>query len=214
MGWWERHFGGTSRGRVVAFLRRGRRSVEELAAELGLTDNAVRAHLSALERLGLVASAGVRRDGTVGKPATMYEIAPGADVVFSSAYAPMLGALAAELADRATPEELERLLRAAGRRLAPPVDDAPDGAADPDARALAALALLRDLGGDADLVRHGDADVIEAHGCPLGEAVAVRPELCKAVEALLSEVTRVPVREECDRSGRPRCRFVLGGPSR
>jgi DNA-binding transcriptional ArsR family regulator len=40
----ERFFAHT-RGQVVALLRHGDRTVEELAQALGLTDNAVRAHL-------------------------------------------------------------------------------------------------------------------------------------------------------------------------
>ena len=40
-----------------------------MAAALGLTDNAVRAHLTALERDGVVNAGGVRRAGTAGKPA-------------------------------------------------------------------------------------------------------------------------------------------------
>jgi predicted ArsR family transcriptional regulator len=214
MGWWERHFGDTSRGRVVALLRRGRRSVEELAAQLGLTDNAVRAQLAALERDGVVASAGVRRAGTVGKPATLYEIAPGADVLFSSAYAPVLAALLAELGDRTAPGELERLLRDVGRRLARAVGSEAAPADTAERRARLALAVLGELGGDADLARADGAWVIRSHGCPLGQAVAVRPELCRAVEVMLSEVTRVPVHERCDRDGPPRCRFVIGADAR
>ena len=73
MAWWQRMFGGSSRGRVVALLRRGDRTVEELAAALGLTDNAVRAQLALLERENVVRATGVRRDGTVGKPATAWQ---------------------------------------------------------------------------------------------------------------------------------------------
>jgi predicted ArsR family transcriptional regulator len=75
MRWWEKHFGDSTRGRIVAILRRGWRSVDEIAATLGLTDNAVRAHIATLERDGVVAAAGSRRDGTVGKPATLYGVA-------------------------------------------------------------------------------------------------------------------------------------------
>jgi predicted ArsR family transcriptional regulator len=58
----ERFFGST-RGRLVRLLRGAARTVEELAAALALTDNAVRAHLATLERDGLVQQAGVRRGG-------------------------------------------------------------------------------------------------------------------------------------------------------
>src|SRR5947199_106053 len=48
MSLWEREHGGTTRGQIVTLLRGGVRSVDELANELGLTDNAVRAHLAVL----------------------------------------------------------------------------------------------------------------------------------------------------------------------
>ena len=45
---WKDRVLGSTRGRVIALLRRGPRTVNELADDLGLTDNAVRTHLSAL----------------------------------------------------------------------------------------------------------------------------------------------------------------------
>ena len=65
MGWWQRQFGNSTRGRIVALLRRGRRSVDELAVDLGITDNAVRAQLSSLARDGVIVDMGARREGLV-----------------------------------------------------------------------------------------------------------------------------------------------------
>ena len=209
MAMWERQFGGSTRGRLVALLRRGQRSVEELAEALGVTDNAVRAQLTALERDGLVVAAGVRRSGTAGKPATVYGLAPGTDALFSRAYAPVLAALLQELGDRMLPTELDALLRGVGRRLAPGVTRA---AAYVD-RVHAAAALLGDLGGDADLVRTEAGYAILAHGCPLARAVSARPETCRAVEQLLAEVTGTAVQEHCDRADGPRCRFAISAPA-
>jgi predicted ArsR family transcriptional regulator len=93
---WEREYGSTTRGHIVTLLRGGQRSVDELAAELGLTDNAVRAHLVILMREQLVVAVGVRREGVVGKPASVYAIAPAAQPLFSRAYSPLLAALLAE----------------------------------------------------------------------------------------------------------------------
>ena len=75
----ERFFAST-RGQVVALLRRGNRTVEELAQALGLTDNAVRAHLATLERDGLVRQAGLR--GGPSKPAYAYALTPAAGRLF------------------------------------------------------------------------------------------------------------------------------------
>ena len=77
-----RRFLETTRGQIVALLRRRAHSVDELAQALGLTANAIRAHLSTLERDGLVRQEGVRRGPGAGKPATLYEIHPAAEPLF------------------------------------------------------------------------------------------------------------------------------------
>ncbi len=203
MGWWEQHFGNSTRGRIVAILRRGWRSVDELAGTLGVTDNAVRAHITALERDGVVAVTGSRRDGTVGKPATLYGVADGADTLFSSAYAPALSALVAELGSR-YPDQIESLLRGAGHRLATPASGTFAE------RVGDAVAVLTELGGDADVEQTPDGYSIRGHGCALGHAVSSRPETCCLMEQLLADVTGATVREQCDRGHNPpRCVFTI-----
>ena len=81
----------STRGQVVILLRQGLATVDELATTLGLTDNAVRAHLAGLERDGLVVQAGVRRGG--GKPAYTYAITADAEQLFPKAYGAILSVL-------------------------------------------------------------------------------------------------------------------------
>ncbi|MDQ4000884.1 MAG: winged helix-turn-helix domain-containing protein, partial [Actinomycetota bacterium] len=72
---WDEKFFESTRGQVVALLRRSDRTVEELARALGLTDNGVRVHLAVLERDGIVRQRGsVRRSSGGGKPAYVYEL--------------------------------------------------------------------------------------------------------------------------------------------
>jgi predicted ArsR family transcriptional regulator len=208
MRWWDRHFGGSTRGRVVALLRRGPHTIEELAAALGLTDNAVRAQIATLERDGVVVATGTRRDGAVGKPATLYATAPASDTLFSTAYAPTLAALIAELGQRLTATELRAILRSTGRRLAPA-----ESAKTFKARVDNAARLLADLGADADLVTTKEGYEIQSHGCPLAQAVNAHPQTCRVVEQLLAEVTDAKVHEHCDRtSDRPKCGFRIDSP--
>ena len=56
----------STRGQIVALLRQSAKTVDELARELGLTDNAVRLHLGTLEKDGVVRAGSVRRGGGVG----------------------------------------------------------------------------------------------------------------------------------------------------
>lgn len=206
MAWWQRQLEKTTRNRIVALLRRGQRTVEELAAALGLTDNAVRAHLAALEREKVVQQAGVRRGGAVGKPAALYEIAPDSSAVFSTAYAPVLGALLAELAARMTPKEVGSLLRRTGKRLARSLP----ARGTFDERVRATAAFLTSMGADAELVQNGAAYEIRGHGCVLSAAVAECPATCAILEQLLRDVSGGQVKECCDRTtGRPNCRFTI-----
>src|SRR5262245_19414890 len=84
----DERFFASSRGQVVTLLRRGERTVDEMAQALGLTDNAVRAHLATLERDGLVRQAGLRR-GT-SRPAYAYALTPAAERLFPKAYGALL----------------------------------------------------------------------------------------------------------------------------
>ena len=67
MGWLDSLMGET-RARLVRMVRRAALTVGELAEGLGISQNAVRSHVAAAERDGLVRLAGVQRS-TGGKPA-------------------------------------------------------------------------------------------------------------------------------------------------
>jgi predicted ArsR family transcriptional regulator len=209
MAWWQRQVGKTTKSRIVALLRRDQRSVEELAESLGVTDNAVRAQLAVLEREKIVTTAGIRRDGAVGKPATLYGIATDSSALFSSAYAPVLAALLTELGAKLTSKELATLLRKTGRRIAKslPVKSTFDD------RVKASAAFLASLGADAELVQTRDGSEIRGHGCVLSDAVIACPATCEVLEAVLRDVTGGAVRECCDRVNMPSCRFAISAPA-
>jgi predicted ArsR family transcriptional regulator len=205
---WDQRFFGTTRGQVVQLLRRASRTVEELAGALGLTDNAVRAHLATLERDGLVSQQGLRRG--VGKPAYAYGLTSEAERLFPKAYGPVLQALLGVLAERLPPAEVELVLREVGRRLAsgtPSTDDPPRR------RAEQAVALLNDLGGLAELEQRNGTATIRGYNCPLAAVVREHPEICGLVETLLAELIGAPVQESCERGDPPRCCFVLAANS-
>ena len=197
----------TTRGQIVSALRRGTATVDELARVVGLTDNGVRAHLATLERDGLIRQAGVRRGEGAGKPATLYEIHPDAEPALSRAYAPLLVALLDELAERIPEEQRDAIMSEVGRRLATAAP-AP-GSADLEKRVRAAATVLNSLGGETQVERRQGALAIRGCGCPLSAVTARRPEVCRAVQTLLSEIIGAPVREQCDRDGRPQCCFEV-----
>jgi predicted ArsR family transcriptional regulator len=204
---WDEQFFASTRGRVVTLLRRGGRTVEDLAQALGLTDNGVRSHLAVLERDGIVRQRGtVSRGGGGGKPAYVYELAPEAEALFPKAYVPVLRRLLDVMAEQLGPEETEALLRAVGRRIA---DEQPVLAGDVRGRLEVAVAVLGELGGLAELEERDGDLVIRGYSCPLTAVVPGHPEVCRLAEALLTEVAGLPVRENCDRGEIPRCCFEV-----
>lgn len=203
----DKRFFETTRGQIITLLRGAARSVEELARSLGLTDNAIRAHLSTLERDGLVRQIGVRRGQGAGKPPTLYEVHPEAEALFSRAYAPVLEALVEELAAQFPVEDRKALMERVGRRLAAGAGRPRGGLAD---RVKVASAVLDSWGGAAEVEQSEDALVIRGvGGCPLSGSTAHREDLCGAVEAFLAQLIGARVTECCQRGGRPQCRFEV-----
>lgn len=203
----EKRFLETTRGQLVTLLRRGPQPVDALAAALGLTPNAVRAHLLTLERDGLVRQGGIRRSPGAGKPATLFELHPDAETMMSRAYAPVLRALLEELASTLPADQLETVLDGLGRRLATGSVPANDSSA--RARVEAGAQVLRSLGGLVEVEERNGKPVIRGYGCPLAVAVERRPEACRAVRSLLSEVVGTEVTLCCRYAERPSCCFEV-----
>lgn len=205
---WSRRFRETTRGRIVARLRHGEATVEELARAVGLTDNGIRVHLATLERDGWIRGEGVRRAEGPGKPATLYRLAPEAEPLLSNAYRPMLLALLGVLYDREKPARVRALLRETGRRLG--AELAQEGTSE-GSLADRVAAILGALGGEVEVQQEARGRLlVRGLGCPVAEAVRITPAACGAVTALLEGALDTRVVERCDRSGSPRCCFEVG----
>ena len=193
-----------TRTRLVAALRRGPTTLDELVAELGLTRTALRLQLVALERDGHVARRGVRRGRT--KPSHVYELTTEGEQALSSAYIPVLTQLLHVLSNRLTTAEFDDVMRAVGRGL---IADRARPRGTLHARVNAASDLLDQLGGLTEVDQNSEGFTIRSHGCPLAAAAAHHPETCSAMEDFVSEFVGSPVTQHCDRIERPRCRFHI-----
>ena len=203
----DRRAAESTRRRIVSLLRAGPRTVEELAQLVGLTDNAVRPHLVALERDGIARQAGSRRGEGAGKPAIVYELHPDAEPMLSRAYAPVLAALLEVIGEALPPREARKVLRETGRRLAAGAGGQARG--DLAARARAAAAVLTALGGDVEVEPKRGSVTLRGAACPLATAVRRSPIVCHAIESLVGEISGAEVSEQCDRTERPHCCFLL-----
>ena len=194
----------TTRERIVNLLRRSSLTANEIARQLGLTHNAVRDHLAALLREGIVQEGGRQRG--VSRPAVVYEIVPDAEAVFSKAYIPFVAHLLRILRERLPQRELDDIMHLVGQRFAA---EWPRLRGDLPQRVEAASLLLEDLGALNAVEKSNGGLIIRGYGCLLSAAVHGRPEVCRAMESLLTELLEAPVRECCERGERPRCCFEV-----
>jgi len=200
-----------TRDRLLALLREGAWTVDDLAERVGVTDNAVRFHLDALEQAGTVRKDGVRKIGAVGQPASIYSLSPAGDDAFSRAYAPVLIAVLEELRDRTSATQVVAFLRRVGKRLARSFKDSSGPLS---SRVASASEMLNALGGITTVEKSGGNYRIVGRACPLARAVEADHCVCAAVTSLVAEVVGAEVSERCDRSGRPKCCFEISSDHR
>lgn len=196
----------STRGKILDLLRTRDRTVNELAEELRLTDNAVRAHLASLERDRLVAQSGMKPG--IRKPHITYGLGPEAEHLFPKAYGRLVWLLMSIFSRQVEPRNLRAGMRAAGRTVAKEHLPELQGKTRQQ-RIDAALDILKELGGTATFREQDGKHFIYGNGCPIAAATANHPEACLLVESLLSEIIGVPVKEHCLRGTAPSCRFEV-----
>jgi predicted ArsR family transcriptional regulator len=202
----------SSRGRIVSLLRRGGLTADDISSKLGVTRSAIRAQLTGMERDGVVRRAG-ERPGTT-RPSRVFELTPDVEQLLSSAYIPLLTQLVDVFAAGLPADQLESMLRQAGRQLADEVSRGKRPVGDLAGRVALASEMMNEQLGAATHVERNGGYVIRGFGCPLAALTGKHPGVCLAMESLVAEVVGVPVHECCDRSERPQCCFEIGGAAR
>jgi len=167
----------------------------QLAARLGLTAMAVRQHLYALQREGLVAAE--ERPVPIGRPAKFWRLTREADHLFPEAYAELSVALIDSVKDAFGEEGLERVLtsRCARQRTDYTRQIKP---ADPLARKLRNLAKLRtEEGYMAEIKKEDDGSflLVENH-CPICAAANACQGFCSTELDLFRSVLGLGVTVE------------------
>jgi predicted ArsR family transcriptional regulator len=100
---------------LLEFLRRRQSaSAEAISAELGITPNAVRQHLTNLERDGFVRSEPVRHKR--GRPSLLFSLTDRADSVFPKRYGQLATMILTDLQEKDGPEALDALFQRVAHR--------------------------------------------------------------------------------------------------
>ncbi len=201
----------SSRGRIVTLLRGGGLTADDIASKLGVTRSAIRAQITAMERDGVVRRAGQRPGAT--RRFNVFELTPEVEQLLSSAYVPVLTQLVDVFAGGLPADQLEAMLREAGKRLADELSPGRRPTGDLALRVALASEMMNEQLGAMTHVEANGRYIIRGVGCPLAALTGKHPAVCLAMESLIAEVVGVPVHECCDRAERPQCCFEIRNPA-
>ncbi|MEO8194083.1 MAG: ArsR family transcriptional regulator [Gemmatimonadales bacterium] len=190
--------------KVLAQLRNGPRTVDELAKALHLTPNAVRNQLAKLQTLSLTARSGARPSAS--KPSVLYSITLEGQIQFSTLYLPVLTQFLQVAERRCSGAQLETFMGETGKALAMRYHKPAGGLRE---RVNAAARLLTSFGGVCEVRSANKKLVIRSAGCPLGALTSDHPAVCKVLECLLSEYLETRVGKCCSYFEEPRCCFEV-----
>ena len=195
---------GRSRDRILELLLRAEqpRSVPTLAAALGISRNAARQQVVALERAGLVERAAAIR--TRGRPSQGYRLSAAGKGTFRRQYALLARQLLGELARHLGPSELHDALKRIGRSLADSLR------AESSADEAVIAGLMRELGYESRAIEGERGIEIEAHNCVFHDLAMAEPAICEVDLALLRSLSGKEVEHSrCMARGERSCRFAF-----
>ncbi len=183
----EERFFQSTRGKIVESLgRTGGATAREIAAELGLTPNAVRQQLSTLVMEGLVQTRPTRRGPT--KPTLLYHLTQKAERLFPQRTDQLLHLVLSQIADDDGDERINDLFRSIGKRSAEKFRSRLEGK-DYAGKVHELAAILREQGVIADVEQRADGKlVLREHNCPFAGSVRNHPEVCTLIHTVMDEL--------------------------
>lgn len=197
---------GEPRATIVRLLKtEGERSAPELAERLGITDVAVRRHLSLLADAGLITERTVKQDR--GRPVARYRLARSGEELFPHRYVEMVDDLIEFLTDDRGRAGLVAFLRWRQQREAANYAERVQ-ADDLEERLQELTDALEDAGYEAFVEATEDGFELTQTHCAIFEVAKEHPEMCAheaaAFRRVLGEDVRVSRRETLA-GGAPAC---------
>jgi predicted ArsR family transcriptional regulator len=204
--------GRSTRMEVLELLRRKRRcSAETIASDLGVTPNAVRQHLTNLERDGFVVSH-PERSGR-GRPALLFSLTERADSVFPKRYGQLATMVLQEVQEMGGPRALDEIFARVAERHAHGIEHELEGL-DFDEKLRRVVAWIGRAGTLAEESDTPEGVKVTIHNCPFRNTALKFPQVCSITPQLITRLLGAPVSQaESIHRRDPYCSFVVQRPT-
>jgi len=205
--------GRSTRMEVLELLRKKQAaSAETISAELGITPNAVRQHLTNLVREGFVKSEPVRHKR--GRPSLLFSLTARADAVFPKRYGQLATMVLTEIQDMQGPEALDEIFRRVALRHAGAIAAEIDDEDDFDAKLDRLVSWIGRAATLATTEETEDGVRVTIHNCPFRNTALKFPQVCTITPHLITQLLGAPVSQESSIHRRdPNCSFVVQRPA-
>lgn len=194
---------------ILSMLKtQGSLSVHDISKQLGITEMAVRRHIHSLEKDDLLETKLVRQ--AIGRPTTMYTLAPQADELFPKKYLQLTLDLLDELLEDEGHEKIERLFEGRQDKLESRYQSRMQEK-NLEER-VAELAQIQNENGymvDWSQLRE-DAYIFSEHNCPISQVANTFGQACQCELALFRNLLDANVeRTECLAKGASKCVYII-----
>ena len=187
--------------------RRGRSSAETIAGDLGVTPNAVRQHLTNMERAGLVTSEPVKNKR--GRPSIVFSLTDRADAVFPKRYGQLATMVLNELQDIGGPELVDQVFERLADRYAGGIESQMEGL-DFEQRLERLVAYIGRAGTLAEREETEQGVQVTIHNCPFRNTALKFPQVCTITPRLLVKLLGATVSQTASIHRRdPYCSFLV-----
>ncbi len=200
--------GRSTRMEVLELLRRKQAaSAEAISRELGITPNAVRQHLTNLEREGLVQSQPVRNKR--GRPCLMFSLTDRADAVFPKRYGRLATMVLTELQEMGGPRLLDEVFCRVAERYGTPIAEQTRGLPFEE-KVERVVEWIARAGTLAEKEEIPEGIRVTIHNCPFRNTALKFPQVCTITPQLLVRVLEAPVSQDASIHRRdPCCSFIV-----
>src|SRR5437588_5099635 len=204
--------GRSTRMEVLELLRRkGHASAETIASDLSVTPNAIRQHLTNLERDGFVISQPERR--ARGRPSLLFSLTERADQVFPKRYGQLATMVLQEVRDMGGEQALDEIFARVAARHADVIEPDLEGL-DFDAKLKRVVAWISRAGTLAEQTETEEGVKVTIHNCPFRHTALKFPQVCTITPHLKSRLLDAAVSpSESIHRHDPYCSFVVQRPS-
>ena len=198
---------------IETLSQAGPQPVRALARVAHLSTMAMRYHLTLLAREGLIVQQDAARQGTVGRPQSLYALADEALERLPKKYNTLAAQLLDEVGDTLGGKETRALLRRTGRRVAAAAPPLRSGAG-AQARMNRAAKFLSDRGYLARWEQtHGEL-LLNVCNCPYRQVAQEHREVCDMDHAMIGALLDAPLKmTHCIARQDGQCRFVISKKS-